>query len=324
MHVTRLFSAGRKSLSIVVPCFNEEDSIPIFYNKVNEVLSAENLQFAYIFIDDGSSDGTIRVLRALSEDDDRVQYVRFARNFGKEAAILAGLEAAETDYVAVMDVDLQDPPELLLDMAQMLDNDECDCVATRRTNRDGEPPVRTWFARRFYQLANRITDVDMVDGARDYRMMKREVVQAIVSMREYNRFSKGIFGWVGFRTKWLSYENQERAAGSSKWSFWKLVSYAVGGIVDFSHAPLTAISLFGMVLTSCSLGALVLIIVRQLLFGDPVSGWASTISVIIFLGGAQTLFLGVLGQYISRIYLETKRRPHYIVAESDLREPSSR
>ena len=310
-----------KKISIIVPCFNEEESLPYCYAEVTNVLNGENelrgkYTYELIFVDDGSTDRTREILRAIECRDKHVVYISFARNFGKEAAMYAGFCNARGDYVAVMDADLQDPPSLLPEMVKILEEEDYDSVATRRMDRKGEPRVRSWFARKFYKLINRFSDADIVDGARDFRLMKREMVEAIVAMSEYNRFSKGIFGWIGFKTKWLAYENKERIAGQTKWSFWKLFRYAIDGIISFSLAPLNIASLLGFVMTVLSCLALIFIIVRRLIFGDPVAGWASTICVIIFIGGLQLAVLGIIGQYLAKTYMETKGRPHYIIAES--------
>lgn len=304
-----------KLISIIIPCYNEESAIPIIYSELTKVLSALSYDYELLFIDDGSSDNTLSVLKSLSEKDSHVYYLSFSRNFGKEAAMYAGFCNAGGDYVAVMDADMQDPPALLGEMLHILETEPCDSVAARRVSRDGEPPVRSWFARRFYQLINRITDVAIVDGARDFRLMKRDMADAIVSMSESNRFSKGIFGWVGFRTRWLPYRNVERAAGKTKWSFWGLLQYAIDGIINFSEVPLKIASWFGIAMTVISFLFMVFIIVRKLLFGDPVAGWASTICIIIFIGGIQMFCLGIMGQYIAKIYGESKHRPHYIIAD---------
>lgn len=307
----------KETLSLIIPCYNEEEALPIFYREASRVLAQMDCRTEMIFVNDGSADGTLQVLKELGAQDERVRYLSLSRNFGKEAAMYAGFCNASGDYVAVMDADLQDPPALLPQMLELLRNGGYDSVATRRRDRKGEPPVRSWFARRFYRLINRITDADIVDGARDFRLMKRDMVQAIVEMGEYNRFSKGIFGWIGFRTYWLSYENVERAVGRSKWNFWKLFKYAIDGIINFSQAPLDIASWFGVFMTAVSFFFLVVVIVRKLLFGDPVAGWASTICVIIFIGGIQLFCIGIMGKYIAKTYLETKRRPHYIIAESN-------
>ena len=307
-------------LSIIVPCYNEQESIPLFYKETVQVLSKMNEEYELLFIDDGSKDGTLSVLKGLQKKDSHVNYFSFSRNFGKEAAMYAGFCNARGEYVAVMDADLQDPPSLLPEMLEKLKSEEYDSVATRRVNRDGEPPVRSWFARKFYQLINRISDADIVDGARDFRLMRREMVDAIIAMDEYNRFSKGIFGWVGFRTYWLPYENRERVAGQTKWNFWKLFKYAIDGIINFSQVPLSIASWFGMGMTLCSFLILIVIVCRRLIFGDPVAGWASTICVIIFIGGIQLFCLGIMGQYIAKTYMEVKHRPHYIIGESNQKE----
>lgn len=307
-------------LSIIVPCYNEQESIPLFYKETVQVLSKVNEEYELLFIDDGSKDDTLSVLKKLQKNDSHVNYFSFSRNFGKEAAMYAGFCNAKGEYVAVMDADLQDPPSLLPEMMEKLQSGEYDSVATRRVNRDGEPPIRSWFARKFYQLINRISDADIVDGARDFRLMKREMVDAIIAMDEYNRFSKGIFGWVGFRTYWMPYENRERIAGNTKWNFWKLFKYAIDGIINFSQVPLSIASWFGMGMTMCSFLLLIIIVCRRLIFGDPVAGWASTICIIIFIGGLQLFCLGIMGQYIAKTYMEVKHRPHYIIAESNQKE----
>lgn len=306
-------------LSLVIPCYNEEKSLPYLYEELTRVLAEIEPEFMVemIFINDGSKDRSLSILKELAEQDKRVSYLSFSRNFGKEAAMYAGFCNAHGDYVAVMDADLQDPPALLPQMLKILQSGEFDSVATRRVNRAGEPKIRSWFARRFYQLINHISDADVVDGARDFRLMKREMVDAIVSMCEYNRFSKGIFGWIGFRTYWLPYENVERIAGETKWSFWKLFKYAVDGIINFSHIPLSISSWFGMFMTVIAFIMLIFIVVRRLVFGDPVAGWASLICVIVFIGGIQLFCIGIMGQYIAKTYMETKKRPHYIVSESN-------
>ena len=268
-------------------------------------------------MDDGSKDRTLPILKELAAQDEHVTYFSFSRNFGKEAAMYAGFCNAKGDYIAVMDADMQDPPSLLPQMTAILESGEYDSVATRRTSRTGEPPIRSWFAKRFYRLVNRISDADIVDGARDFRLMRREMAEAIVSMGEYNRFSKGIFGWIGFRTYWMPYDNIERAAGETKWNFWKLFKYAIDGIISFSQAPLSIASWFGMVMTLLSFLFLFLIVIRKAVFGDPVAGWASTICVIVFIGGIQLFCLGIIGQYIAKAYLETKKRPHFIISETN-------
>ncbi len=308
------------AISVVVPCFNEQEVLPLFLEKTTEVLLKMGRSYELLFIDDGSKDSTLNLLKEASDKDDHIRYISFSRNFGKEAAMYAGLCNASGDYVAVMDADLQDPPELLPDMVEILDTGEYDCVATYRNTRKGEPAIRSWFAKKFYQIMNRISDADVKDGARDYRLMSRKMVDAIVRMTEYNRFSKGIFGWVGFKTHWIPYENVERAAGQTKWSFWKLVGYALEGFINFSNVPLNIASWFGFAMTGLAFVMLIFIVVRKLIFGDPVAGWASTICVIIFIGGIQLFCTGVMGQYIAKIYSETKNRPQYIVSTTNLDE----
>ena len=308
----------KKLLSIVVPCYNEEEAAPIFYKTVHEMedkLPSVDLEF--VFVDDGSKDGTLQVIKGLRSQDERVHYVSFSRNFGKEAGIYAGLEKAKGDYVVIMDVDLQDPPSMLPEMVSYLDSGEYECVATRRVDRKGEPPIRSWFARKFYKLMNKISNTDVVDGARDYQMMTRKVVEAILRMGEYNRFSKGIFGWVGFKRKWLEFENVERVAGETKWSFWKLFIYAIDGIVAFSTAPLTLASVFGIIMCITAFIFIVFTIVRKLVFGDPTSGWPSLVCIILLVSGIQMFCLGIQGQYMAKMYLETKKRPIYLVQEEE-------
>ena len=306
-----------KRITVIVPCFNEQEVLPLFLEKTTAILSGIGKPYEYLFVDDGSTDGTLSYLQKVAEKDGHVKYLSFSRMY-------AGLSEAHGDYVAVMDADLQDPPELLAEMVRILDEGTYDCVAAYRSDRKGEPALRSWFARIFYQIMNRISDADIKDGARDFRMMKRNMVDAIVRMTDYNRFSKGIFGWVGFNTCWLPYENVERAAGKSKWSFWKLFRYALEGIINFSHAPLSLASWFGFLMTGLAFVMLIFIVVRKLLFGDPVAGWASTICVIIFIGGIQLFCTGVMGQYIAKIYSETKNRPIYIVKETNLKKEDNR
>lgn len=307
-----------KLCSCIVPCFNEEEVIPIYYEEMQKVIAEEqgNVNFEIIFVDDGSKDGTLEVVKNLSKQDSKVHYVSFSRNFGKEAALYAGLEHAKGDYVVTMDVDLQDPPHLIPKMIRYIEEEGYDSVATRRVTRKGEPVIRSFFARQFYKLINKISDANIVDGARDFRMMKREMVDAILSMPEYNRFTKGIFGWVGFKTKWLEYKNIERAAGETKWSFWKLFRYACEGIIAFSTAPLVAVSLMGVIVCVIAFLFLIFVIIRAVAFGDPVAGWPSLVCIISFLSGIQLLGIGVVGMYLSKTYLETKHRPIYIEKES--------
>ena len=309
---------SEKKLTMVVPAYNEEEALPIFYAEALRVeKELPGVEIEYLFIDDGSSDGTLEVLRDLHKKDARVRYVSFSRNFGKEAALYAGLQNAAGDYVAILDADLQDPPALLPEMLQAIEEEGYDCVGSRRVTRKGEPPIRSFFARMFYHIMKKISNADIVDGARDFQLMNRKVVKAILSMGEYNRFSKGIFGWVGFRKKWLEYENIERSAGETKWSFWKLFLYALDGIVAFSTAPLVIASVMGMVFCLVAFVAIIFIIVRTLIFGDPTSGWPSMVCIIIFIAGIQLLCMGILGQYMAKTYLETKKRPLYLVEETE-------
>ncbi len=311
----------KKKLTMVVPAYNEEEALPIFYAEASRVeKELPGVEIEYLFIDDGSSDGTLEVLRDLHKKDARVRYVSFSRNFGKEAAIYAGLQNARGDYVAILDADLQDPPALLPEMIRVIEEEGYDCVGSRRVTRKGEPPIRSFFARMFYRIMNKISSADIVDGARDFQLMNRKVVKAILSMGEYNRFSKGIFGWVGFRKKWLEYENIERSAGETKWSFWKLFLYALDGIVAFSTAPLVMASVMGMIFCLVAFVAIIFIIVRTVLFGDPTSGWPSMACIIIFIAGVQLLCMGILGQYMAKTYLETKKRPLYLVEETEEEE----
>ncbi|MGQ7462516.1 glycosyltransferase family 2 protein [Streptococcus suis] len=303
-------------ISVIVPCYNEEEAIPYFYEAMETVRKGMGDRFEYIFVNDGSKDGTLKVLRQLSGQDQAVRYLSFSRNFGKEAALYAGLQAATGDLVTVMDVDLQDPPEMLIEMKAMLDaNVDLDCVGTRRVSRDGEPPIRSFFAKLFYKLMNKISHVDVVDGARDFRLMRRHMVDAILSVSEYNRFSKGIFAWVGFETEYLPYKNVERVAGETSWSFWKLLSYSIEGIINFSDTPLNIASYTGFFTFLLSLVLMVFVVVKTLVFGDPTIGWPSTICIILFLGGLQLMTIGILGKYLAKVFLETKKRPIYIVKE---------
>ncbi|HFI0595170.1 TPA: glycosyltransferase family 2 protein [Streptococcus suis] len=303
-------------ISVIVPCFNEEEAIPYFYDAMEKVRKEMGEQFEYIFVNDGSKDGTLTVLRQLSGQDRAVRYLSFSRNFGKEAALYAGLQAAQGELVTVMDVDLQDPPEMLMEMKALLDgNPDLDCVGTRRVSRDGEPPIRSFFAKLFYKLMNKISQVEVVDGARDFRLMRRHMVDAILSVSEYNRFSKGIFAWVGFETEYLPYENVERVAGETSWSFWKLLSYSIEGIINFSDTPLNIASYTGFFTFLLSLVLMVFVVFKTLVFGDPTIGWPSTICIILFLGGLQLMTIGILGKYLAKVFLETKKRPIYIVKE---------
>lgn len=306
-------------LSIIVPCYNEEESIPLFFDEVEKVHPQIHDTIEYMFINDGSKDNTLNALRKLHQKHpDKVRYLSFSRNFGKEAGLYAGLQAAKGDLVTVMDVDLQDPPELLPKMIQMLEeNKELDCIGTRRGDREGEPAIRSFFARMFYRLVNKIGDTEMVDGARDFRLMTRQMVDAILELSEYNRFSKGIFSWVGFNTEYLSYENRERVAGTTSWSFWSLLSYSIDGIVNFSEAPLNIASYVGAFSCIGSVITMLIIFFRTIIKGDPTSGWPSMVCIILFVAGLQLLCLGIIGKYIGKIFLETKKRPIYIVKETE-------
>ena len=305
-------------ISVVVPCYNEEQALPYFIQEIQIVaaqMRQKQVELEILLVNDGSRDHTLSLLRDYAKQYENVRYLSFSRNFGKEAAMYAGLEHARGDYVAMMDADMQDPPSLLPEMYEILQTGEYDSVATRRVSRKGEPPIRSFFARMFYKLINRISDADIVDGARDYRLMSRPMVDAILSMKEVNRFSKGIFGWVGFRTYWLPYENVERVAGETKWSFWKLFRYSLEGIIAFSTAPLAIASVVGLLVCLAAVAALAVVLVKTLAFGDPVAGWPSMICIILFLGGVQLLTVGIIGQYLAKTYLETKKRPIYILAE---------
>lgn len=312
-------------LSIVVPCYNEEDTIELFHDTVANELERpifSPLKCEIVFVNDGSTDKTLDKAKALAEVDDRVRYVSLSRNFGKESALFAGLEHAQGDYVVIMDADLQDPPSSLPDLYGTIKESEFDLVRFRRVDRKGEPPIRSFFARLFYKLINRVSDIEIVDGARDYQIMSRRAVSAILSMREYNRFFKGMTSWIGFRTCWLEYENVERAAGESKWNFWSLCVYAIDGILAFSTAPLIISSVSGIICFLLAVAMIVFVAVRAALFGDPVTGWPSLVCIILLLGGIQLLSVGVLGQYLSKTYLESKRRPIYLTSESNC-EPFS-
>ncbi len=300
-------------LTAIIPCYNEEAVLRIFYEEMKRVMSEmKDTEFELLFVNDGSKDNTLAVL------DNRVKYISFSRNFGKEAAIYAGLQHAGGDLTVIMDADLQDPPSLLPKMYQAIVEEGYDSVATRRVNRKGEPPIRSFFARRFYRLMNHISKADIVDGARDFRMMNRNFVDALLSMGEYNRFSKGLFGWVGYQTKWLEYENVERAAGETKWSFWKLFLYSIDGIVAFSTLPLSISAFLGVLMCILAVFAIVFIIIRQLLYGGSAFGWPSMVCIMIFIGGIQLLCMGILGSYLAKTYLEVKKRPIYILKETNV------
>ena len=306
-------------ISIIVSCYNEEESLPLFYQEMEKVREQDfkDVEMEYIFVDDGSKDNTLQEMKQLEEQDSKIKYISFSRNFGKESAMLAGLETSTGDYVTLMDADLQDPPSLLRKMYDIIKNEEYECVGTRRVTRKGEPPIRSFFARLFYKLINKMSEVEMVDGARDYRLMTRQVVDAIISMKEYNRYSKGIFNFVGFKTKWIEYENIKRVAGKTKWSFWKLFKYAIEGITAFSTVPLILSSVIGLLFCLISFLLIIVIIVRTLIYGDPTSGWPSLVCIIFLVSGIQLFSLGIIGQYLSKTYLEVKRRPIYIIRETN-------
>ena len=311
-----------KLLSIVVPCYNEQEVLPLFYDKITEVMAGmtsehPELDYEVVFINDGSKDKTLEGLRKYARMDERIRYISFSRNFGKEAGMFAGLEASKGDYIVVMDADLQHPPELLPEMYRYVSSGEYDCAATRRVDRDGESKVRSWFARKFYQIMNKISQTEIVDGAQDYRFMTRQMVDAILSMREYNRFSKGIFSWVGFRTKYIEIKNVERAAGTTAWSFWGLFKYSLEGIVAFSTAPLAIASLLGII--SCAIAVIMAIVtvIQKLAFGNPTSGYPTIVCLILLFGGLQLFTTGILGQYLAKTYMECKNRPIYLVQETE-------
>lgn len=304
-------------LSVIVPCYNEQESVELFYSEFMKNASffeEKDINIEVLYVDDGSKDGTMIEVKKICEKDKRVRAVSFSRNFGKEAAMYAGLEKAKGDYVVIMDVDLQDPPALLPKMFSYIEQGY-DSVATRRVSRKGEPPIRSFFARRFYKLMKKISKTEIMDGARDYRLMTRQMVDAILSMQEYNRFTKGIFGWVGFNTKWLEYENIERAKGETKWNFWKLLMYSFDGIVAFSTAPLMIASIMGVLFCILAFLIIIFIVVRKLIYGDPVSGWPSLVCIILMTSGVQFFCTGILGQYLAKAYMEIKKRPIYLVKE---------
>lgn len=311
-----------KKISVIVSCYNEEKALPLFYAEMENVRRHDfadlHIDFEYIFINDGSQDQTLEIIKDLAHHDSRVKYISFSRNFGKEAAMLAGLDVATGDYITIMDADLQDPPALLRQMYDEITTHGYDRVGTRRVSRKGEPPIRSFFARRFYKLINRMSNVQMVDGARDYWLMTRQVADALISLREYNRYSKGLNAFVGFNTKWIEYENVERVAGETKWSFWKLFKYAVEGITAFSTVPLVLSSFIGLIFCLVAFVAIIFIIIRTLAFGDPTSGWPSLVCIIVFVSGVQLFSIGIIGQYLSKTYLEVKKRPIYIIKETNL------
>lgn len=307
----------KKKISVIVSCYNEQESIPYFYEEITKVADQmKSFHFEFLFVDDGSIDHTLSILKTLSKEDQRVRYLSFSRNFGKEAAMYAGLENSTGDYVTLMDADLQDPPSLLPQMCDLIEQGY-DVVGTRRVTRKGEPPIRSFFARCFYKIINKMSKIEMVDGARDYRLMTRQVVNSILTLQEYNRYSKGLFSFVGYKTKWLEYENIERVAGETKWSFWKLFKYAIEGIVAFTTAPLSLASVLGVIICFVAFIAILVIVVKTLLFGDPVGGWPSMVCILLFVSGIQLLCMGIIGQYLAKTYLETKKRPIYIVRETE-------
>lgn len=309
-----------EKISVVVSCYNEEKALPLFYEEMERVRKKDFegiVEFEYIFVNDGSKDNTLKIIKELNQKDPKVRYISFSRNFGKEAAMYAGLEAAEGDYVTLMDADLQDPPALLKQMYDAIKNEGYDSVETRRVTRKGEPPIRSFFARMFYKIINKMSNIEMVDGARDYRLMKRQVVDSIISLKEYNRYSKGLFSFVGFDTKWIEYENVERVAGETKWSFWKLFKYALEGITAFSTTPLIFSSIVGLIFCLVAFIAIIFIIVKTLVYGDPTAGWPSMACIIVFVSGIQLFTIGIIGQYLSKTYLEVKKRPIYIIKETE-------
>lgn len=308
-----------KKISIIVPCYNEEEALPIYYKEMQSIVEKlkDRAKFEFIFVNDGSKDKTLEILRDMAKKDKSVRYISFSRNFGKEAGMYAGLNAALGDYVAIMDVDLQDPPKLIIEMFDTLEEGEYDCVASRSVSRNGYSPVRKFFTKMFYKIINKLSKTEMVDGARDFRLMSRKMVDAILSMGEYNRYSKGIFGFVGFNTKWIEFENTERVAGYSKWSFWKLFVYAIDGITAFSTTPLVLSAFIGIIFCLIAFLMIIIIIIRTLCFGDPVAGWPSLVCIIMFVSGVQLFCLGIMGLYLSKAYMETKHRPIYIVKETE-------
>lgn len=308
----------RKKISVIVSCYNEEESLPLFYEEMSKVMDEMSQNdFELIFVNDGSRDNTLKEIKELRAKDKRVRYISFSRNFGKEAAMKAGLDYSTGDYVTLMDADLQDPPKMLPEMLNILESEHYDCVGTRRVTRKGEPVIRSFFARKFYKIINKMSKVEMVDGARDYRLMTRQMVEAIKSCEEYNRYSKGLWSFVGFKTKWLEFENVQRVAGETKWSFWKLFKYAIEGIVAFTTVPLTMAAFLGILFCFIAFIMIVVIIFKTLVWGDPVSGWPSLACIIIFVSGIQLFFMGIFGEYLAKTYLETKKRPLYIIKETE-------
>ncbi len=313
-------SKKKKLLSLIVPCYNEEEALPFFHEETSKVLKEIEEDYELILVNDGSKDKTLEVMKSLAKKDKHVKYLSFSRNFGKESAMYAGLCNAAGDYVGFIDADLQHPPILMKEMLKALKTGEYDCAACRRVDRSGDSKIRTWFSVNFYKIINMISDAHMVDGAGDYRIMTREMADAIISMTEYNRFSKGIFSWVGFNTYWIDYENVQRVAGKTSWSFWGLVKYAIDGIVNFSNAPLDLATFFGLITTAFAFLYLIVIVIKYALFGDPVQGWPTLACIILFMGGMQLSALGIIGQYIGKTYMEVKNRPHFIISESNRKE----
>ena len=313
-----------EKISIIVPCYNEEEALPLFYKEINKVSETMDEEFEFIFVNDGSKDKTLEVIKNLSTLDKRCKYINFSRNFGKESAMYAGLELSTGNYITLMDADLQDPPSLLPKMLKLIKEEGYDSVGTRRVTRKGEPPIRSFFARMFYKIIIKMSKVEMVDGARDYRLMTRQMTDAIINLKEYNRYSKGLFSFVGFNTKWLEYENVQRVAGETKWSFWKLFLYAIDGIVAFTTAPLTIAAIMGLIFCLIAFIMIIVIIVKTIAFGDPTSGWPSLACIIFLVSGVQLFALGIIGQYLSKTYLETKKRPIYIIKETNISERNNK
>lgn len=308
-----------EKISVVVSCYNEEQALPLFYEEMEKVRirDFEDIEFEYIFVNDGSKDKTLEVIKQLNKKDDKVRYISFSRNFGKEAAMFAGFEASTGDYITHMDADLQDPPSILRKMYDLIKNEDYDCIGTRRVTRKGEPPIRSLCARMFYKIINKMSNVEMVDGARDYRLMTRQMINSVIELKEYNRYSKGLLSFVGFDTKWIEYENVERVAGETKWSFWKLFKYAIEGITAFTTVPLIISSIFGLLFCLIAFILIIIIVIKTIVYGDPTSGWPSTVCIIFFVSGVQLFSLGIIGQYLSKTYLEVKNRPIYIIKETE-------
>ncbi len=308
-----------KKISIVVPCYNEEESLPIFYEEVSKVCTKmkNKAEFEFVFVNDGSKDETLEILRTLAQKDKRVKYISFSRNFGKEAGMLAGLEHSTGDYVTTMDADLQDPPTLLEEMFDTLEEEKYDCVATKSTNRKGYSFFRKLFTKWYYKIINKVSSTEMVPGARDFRLMTRKMVDAVISMKEYNRYSKGLFSFVGFETKWIEFEIEDRVAGNTKWNFWKLFSYALEGIIAFSTKPLILAALIGIIFCLVSFILIIVIVIKTLVWGDPVNGWPSMVCIMFMVGGLQLFCTGIIGEYLAKTYLEAKRRPIYIIKETE-------